>query len=380
MTELLAVDLGAEIAFWQRDKDKLLEDLRELQPTHFAAVPRVFEKIYNEATGKASGVKGKALDKAVALGLEARQKEAEGREFSFGFETKYDLADDRILSKVRDIFGGNLKFALTGAAPVSKEMLEFFYAADVLVLEGYGLTETSGVATVNTPEAFRFGTQGKPVTHCEVRIGDRAEDSGDGEADEGATDPGGEVLVRGPNVFRGYYKMEEETAEELDEDGWFHTGDVGSIDEDGFLSITGRTKDIIVTSSGKNVAAAHIENTISQQRYISHAVLFGDERNYLVALVTIDEDERSALAKEAGVDDDPETMAESPEVREKIWAAIEEANQSFAQIEQVKRFAILPRDLSQEQGELTPTLKVKRNAVYENERERFEALYEEDSG
>jgi long-chain acyl-CoA synthetase len=378
LTELLAFDVGATLAFWQRDRNKLLEDLQEVKPTHFAAVPRIFEKIYNEATSRAGGaLKGTMLEKAVQTGREARDKERSGETVGPVLRGEYELADRQIFSKVRDLFGGEVRLALTGAAPVAKEMLEFFDACGVLVLEGWGLSETSGAATVNRPDDFRFGTQGKPVPGCEVRIAER-EPSGDREdAEQEGEDPGGEILVRGSNVFRGYYKMEEETREDLDEEGWFHTGDVGSFDDDGFLTITGRTKDIIVTSSGKNVPAARIENEISDHRWISQVVVYGDDKNYLVALVTLDEEERPKLAEQAGVQDDPQEMASSDAVRDEIQKAIDEANQQFARVEQVKKFAILEEDLSQERGELTPTLKVKRSAVYENHRDRFEALYEE---
>jgi long-chain acyl-CoA synthetase len=374
LIELAALHTGATLAFWQRDKDKLLEDLKEIQPTHLAAVPRIFEKIYNEAAAKAEGgIKGKIFSKAVEVGREVRQLERKGESPGPVLKAEYQLADKQIFSTVRDLFGGHLELALTGAAPVAKEMLEFFDACGVLVLEGYGLTETSGGTTVNLPDDFKFGTQGKALPGVELKIAEPEEDSG-----EEGEDPGGEVLIRGPNVFKGYYKNEEATKEDLDSDGWFSSGDVGSIDDDGFLTISGRTKDIVVTSSGKNIPAARIENEISDNRWISQAVVYGDEKNYLVALITIDEDERSELASRAGVDDDPETMAQSDEVREEIWKAIEEANQSFAKIEQVKKFTILEHDLSQDEGEITPTMKVKRNAVYDNHRDRFEALYEED--
>ncbi len=374
LIELAALHTGATLAFWQRDKDKLLEDLKEIQPTHLAAVPRIFEKIYNEAAAKAEGgVKGKIFSKAVEVGREVRQLERKGESPGPVLKAEYQLADKQIFSTVRDLFGGRLELALTGAAPVAKEMLEFFDACGVLVLEGYGLTETSGGATVNLPDDFKFGTQGKALPGVELKIAEPEEDSG-----EEGEDPGGEVLIRGPNVFKGYYNNEEATEEDLDSDGWFSSGDVGSIDDDGFLTISGRTKDIVVTSSGKNIPAARIENEISDNRWISQAVVYGDEKNYLVALITIDEDERSELASRAGVDDDPETMAQSDEVREEIWKAIEEANGNFAKIEQVKKFTILEHDLSQDEGEITPTMKVKRNAVYDNHRDRFEALYEED--
>ena len=377
LIELAALHTGATLAFWQRDKDKLLEDLKEVRPTHLAAVPRIFEKIYNEAAAKAEGgIKGKVFSKAVEVGRKARERERKGESLGPVLKAEFQLADKQIFSTVRDLFGGRLELALTGAAPVAKEMLEFFDACGVLVLEGYGLTETSGGATVNLPDDFKFGTQGKALPGVDLKIAERDEDEDDG-GEEGE-DPGGEVLIRGPNVFHGYYRNEEATEEDLDSDGWFSSGDVGSIDDDGFLTITGRTKDIVVTSSGKNIPAARIENEITDNRWISQAVVYGDDKNYLVALVTIDEDERSELASRAGVDDDPETMAQSDEVREEIWKAIEEANGNFAKIEQVKKFAILEHDLSQDEGEITPTLKVKRNAVYENHRDRFEALYDED--
>ncbi len=375
LIELVALHTGATLAFWQRDKDKLLEDLKETEPTHLAAVPRIFEKIYNEAAAKAEGgIKGKIFNKAVEVGREVRELERKGESPGPVLKAEYELADKQIFSTVRDLFGGRLELALTGAAPVAKEMLEFFDACGVLVLEGYGLTETSGGATANLPDDFKFGTQGKALPNTELKIAERDEE----DSDEEGEDPGGEVLIRGPQVFKGYYRNEEATEEDLDSDGWFSTGDVGAVDDDGFLTITGRTKDIVVTSSGKNIPAARIENEISDNRWISQAVVYGDDKNYLVALITIDEDERSELASQAGVDDDAETMASSDEVREEIWKAIEEANGNFAKIEQVKKFTILEHDLSQDEGEITPTMKVKRNAVYENHRDRFEALYEED--
>ncbi len=375
LIEVIALDSGATLAFWQRDKDKLLDDLKEIRPTHLAAVPRIFEKIYNEAAAKAEGgIKGKVFSKAIEVGREVRQLERKGESPGPVLKAEHELADKQIFSTVRDLFGGRLELALTGAAPVAVEMLEFFDACGVLVLEAYGLTETSGGATSNLPDDFKFGTQGKALPNTEIKIAEPEEE----DSDEEGEDPGGEVLVRGPQIFKGYYRNQEATDEDLDSDGWFSTGDVGSVDDDGFLTITGRTKDIVVTSSGKNIPAARIENEISDSRWISQAVVYGDDKNYLVALITIDEDERSKLASQAGADDEPEAMASSDEVREEVWKAIEEANANFAKIEQVKKFTILEHDLSQDEGEITPTLKVRRNAVYENHRDRFEALYDED--
>jgi long-chain acyl-CoA synthetase len=278
------------------------------------------------------------LDKAIDVGLKVRELERKGEEPGPVLKAEYELADKQILSNVRELFGGKVELALTGAAPVAKEMLEFFYACGVLILEGYGATETSAVVTVNTVDDFRFGTVGKALPNTEIKIGDE-----------------NEILVKGPQVFRGYRNREEDTRESLDEDGWFHTGDLGELDDDGFLKITGRMKEIIVTSSGKNITPANIENRLSDHPKIEHAVVFGDDRPYLVALLFPDGELDEGEAEKA----------------------IDEANQEFAKIEQIKKFAIADRELSQDEGELTPTMKVKREKVYENFCEQIDSLYEE---
>jgi long-chain acyl-CoA synthetase len=397
MTQMLAVDVGATLAYWDGDKDNLVSNLRDVKPTHFPAVPRIFEKIYSQARSRAEGgVKEKLFDKAIQTGRQVRELERRGESPGPVLRAEYELADRQVLSNVRELFGGQVRLAITGAAPVAKELLEFFDACGLLVLEGYGATETSAVATANRPDDFRFGTVGKAMPGSEVEIGDApGDDEESGEAggdehpsdegrepagageDEGEADTGGEILVRGPHVFKGYHRREEETRESLDDDGWFHTGDLGRLDEDGFLSITGRTKDIIVTSSGKNITPSNIENAIKDSRWISEAVVYGDDRPYLVALITLDEDEAADLAQQADVEADPSKMADDDKVRAEIEKAIEKANQEFSRIEQVKKFTILDRELSQEEGELTPTMKVKRNVVNERERERFDALYED---
>ena len=246
-------------------------------------------------------------------------------------------------------------------------MLDFFYACGVLVLEGYGLTESSTAVSLNDPEDFRLGTVGRPLEGTEIALAE--EDS--------------EVLVRGPQVFRGYWNDEEATGEVLDEEGWLHTGDVGSFDEDGFLSITGRKKDILVTSSGENVPAPAIEARIAASRWVSNAVVYGNDKNYVVALVTIDEDERDALGEETGTrqqnrDLMARQMTEDDNVRLEIQEAVDEANRDLAQVLQVKKFAILDHDLAQQEDEITPTMKVKRDVVYERYRDVFEGLYEND--
>ena len=362
--QMVILDVGGTLAYWEQDKDKIIDNLQEVEPTHFSAVPRIFEKIYGRATAEATGLKGKAFWKAVDIGRRTREDERAGKQSNPVLQAEYLQADRHVLSKVRNLFGGKLEFAATGAAPVQKEMLEFFDACGVLVLEGYGATETSAVATINQPDDFKFGTVGKPLPGSEVKI---AEEDG-------------EILIRGPHVFQGYHGMEEETKEDLDDEGWYHTGDIGEFDDDNFLSITGRKKDIIVTSSGKNIASGYIENKIAASRWVSHAVVYGDDKPYLVALVTLDQEERDALLEEAG-SSDGDDIANDESVRKEVQKAIDAANEDLARVEQVKKFAIVDRELSQEEGEITPTMKVKRNVVYENYESEFEGLYDdEDEG
>jgi long-chain acyl-CoA synthetase len=361
IVQFLAVDLGAELAYWQRDPKKLIEEISEISPTHLPSVPRVFEKIYTQATAKVSeagGVKEKLFHWAVGVGRKVRELEREGKTPNPALKAQHQLADKLVLGKVRDLFGGRVKLCLTGAAPIDPEVLTFFHAAGVWVLEGYGMTETSAVATVNTIPEHRVGTVGKALPGCEIKISDD-----------------GEVLMKGPNIFKGYWRNEEATEEDL-KDGWLHSGDLGEIDGDGYLKITGRKKDLIITSSGKNVTPSNIENAIRQNRWISQAVVFGDRKPYLTALITLDPDEAGTLAEHVGASGaDPEQLADNEKVREEIQKAVDEANKQFARIEQVKKFSILGRDLSQEEDELTPTLKVKRAKVYEQHSEAFEELY-----
>jgi long-chain acyl-CoA synthetase len=354
MTQMAVIDIGGTLAFWQRDKEKAMDDMRDVEPTHVPAVPRIFEKIYEQARKQAgSGLKEKLFEKAVDVGREVRELERRGGEPGFVLKREYELADKQVLSKVRELFGGNLEFAITGAAPVAKEMLEFFDACGVLVLEGYGATETSAVAAANSPDDFRFGTVGRALPGTEIRIADDKDDEGRGE-----------ILVKGPHVFQGYHNLEEETNDSFDGE-WFKTGDLGSLDDDGFLTVTGRTKEIIVTSSGKNITPTNIESKIADGDGISQAVVYGDDRPYLVALVEVD-------------DDSPDP--DDSELRDKVEKAIDAANSDLAKIEQVKKFAILERPLSQEEGELTPTMKVKREKVYENFSEQIDSLYDGDGG
>src|SRR3954454_2624594 len=375
MTQMVAIDMGAAIGYWQRDKDKMLEDLKEIAPTHFPAVPRIFEKIYEQARGQADGkIKEKVLEKALEVGREVRMLERQGEEPGRVLKREYELADERVLAKVRDLFGGNLQLAITGAAPVAKEMLEFFDACGVLILEGYGSTETSAVTSANSADDFKFGTVGRPMPGTEIKISDEPVEQTDANLEELDTDElreleeklnKGEILVRGPHVFQGYHGLEDETKEVLDDDGWFHTGDLGKIDEEGYLVISGRTKEIIVTSSGKNITPTNIEEKIGDSPIVSQAVVYGDDRPYLVALVTLDDDSSDGDRNGA---------------RKEVQKAIDAANEDLAKIEQVKKFTILDRDLSQDEGELTPTLKIKREKVYENFQDEIDALYDGKEG
>jgi long-chain acyl-CoA synthetase len=353
-------DLGTTIAYWERDPQKILANLGELKPTYFPSVPRIFEKIYTAATNgmeKEGGIKKAIFGWSIGVGKKMRAVERSGRKPGFLLRKRYEFADKQVLSKIRGLFGGNLRLAVSGAAPISPEILRFFDAAGVLVLEGWGMTETSTAATISTPEDFKVGTIGKPFPGCEVKI---AED--------------GEILVKGPNVFQGYYKNEEATRETI-VDGWLHTGDIGEIESDGFIKITGRKKDIIITAGGKNITPANLENEIKQHPLVSQCVVVGDRKPYLVALVTLDPEDAVAYAKEHGLPEDPEQLAANPDVLKAIEDHVATINEKFARVEQVKKVAILPRDLSQETGELTPTLKVKRAVVASKHEQEIEALY-----
>jgi long-chain acyl-CoA synthetase len=335
-----AIDVGSTIAYWEKDPQKIVPNLMEVKPTYFPSVPRIFEKIYQLATSNAPD--REQLDQAVQLGLKVRQAQQRGEEVPAELMEKFEQADEALFQNVRNIFGGRLRQAVTGAAPIAPEILEFFYACGVPVMEGYGMTETSTVATGQTPEDFRFGSIGKPLPGVEIKI------AGDGE-----------ILLRGDNIFQGYYKNEEATKEAL-EDGWLHTGDLGRVDEDGFVYISGRKKDIIITAGGKNITPANLENGIKQNQYVSQCVVVGDRRPYLVALVTLD----------------PEVATEeTPEIRESIQQTVDEVNSKVGPVEQIKYFKVLPHDLSQETGELTPTMKVKRNVVHEKYAGDIDGLY-----
>jgi long-chain acyl-CoA synthetase len=360
LIQLLSFDLGGNIAYWERDPLKIVPNLVEVKPDYFPSVPRIFEKIYTAATSeveKSGGLKKLVFNWAIGVGKRVREKERAGQPVGWFLRKQYEVADKQVLSKIRGLFGGRIKNCVTGAAPINPEILRFFDAAGVLILEGWGMTETSTAATVARPDAFKFGKVGKAFKGCEIKIADD-----------------GEILVKGPNVFQGYYKNEEATRETL-EDGWLHTGDIGELDADGYLSITGRIKDIIITAGGKNITPANLEAEIKQTPYVSQCVVIGDRRPYLVALITLDPEETAKLAEERGWPTDPAELAHNEGMRQVLQEHLDQVNEKFARVEQVKKFEILPQDLSQEGGELTPTLKVKRNVVSEKYENEVDALY-----
>ncbi|HEX8073890.1 MAG TPA: long-chain fatty acid--CoA ligase [Thermoleophilaceae bacterium] len=353
LVQFVLIEVGATIAYWEKDPAKIVPNLMEVKPTYFPSVPRIFEKIYTLATSNAPDPD--QLRQAVEVGMKVRQARERGEEVSPELQAAFDQAEESLYKNVRSIFGGRIERCVTGAAPIAADILEFFYACGIPVMEGYGMTETSTGAVVNSLEHYRFGSIGKPLPGVDARI---AED--------------GEILLRGANMFAGYYKNEEATREAL-QDGWLHTGDLGRIDEDGFLYITGRKKDIIITAGGKNITPANLENDIKQSRWVSQAVVIGDRRPYLVALITLDPEEVPAFAQEHGLS--VEDVAGSDEMRAEVQKAVDAANAKVGRVEQIKKFKILPEDLAQETGELTPTLKVKRNVVAEKFAGEVDELY-----
>ena len=352
IVQFLVLDVGATLAYWEKDPQKIVPNLMELKPTFFPSVPRIFEKIHTLATTAGDA---RELEQATRVGMAVRQAQHRGEEVPADLQAAFERAEQALYANVRNLFGGRLRQAVTGAAPIAPGILEFFYACGVPVMEGYGMTETASVASVNTPDAFRLGSVGRPLPGVQVRIADDDE-----------------ILIKGPNIFNGYYRDATATRETL-MDGWLHTGDLGRLDEDGFLFITGRRKDIIITAGGKNITPANLEHALQRNRWISQAVVIGDGRPYLIALITLDPEETPTFAGEHNLK--PDELHQSESMRAEIQTAIDEANSHYAPVEQIKRFEILPEDFSQPTGELTPTLKVKRNIVQQKYADTIDAIY-----
>ncbi|RRO14269.1 long-chain fatty acid--CoA ligase [Saccharopolyspora rhizosphaerae] len=343
--------------------DKIVDNLAEVRPTFVAGAPRIFEKIYNKVVMQAKEggeLKYTIFRWACAVGLEISHLQQEGKHPGLALKVQHAIADKLVFAKLREKFGGRLRFFISGSAALAPDIARFFHAAGVLIAEGYGLTETTAASFVNRTNDFRIGTVGQPLPGTEVRI---AED--------------GEVLLRGGGVMRGYHNMPEATAEVLDADGWFHTGDIGELDEAGRLRITDRKKDLIKTSGGKYVAPQSVEGKLKAQcPYLSNVVVFGDKQPYCSALVTLDEESIAewARANDLGSLSYAE-LAEHPKTHELVGAAIEDLNATLNRHETIKTFKVLPRELSIEHNEVTPSLKIKRKAVADNHREVLEELY-----
>jgi long-chain acyl-CoA synthetase len=354
--QLASFDVGTAIVYFGGDPKQIIPELQQVKPTYVPSVPRIFEKIYALALAMAEDQQ--QLRDAVELGLKVRQMRRRGEEVPDELSAAFDRADEQLYSKVQGLFGGRIDKCVSGAAPIAKEILEFFYACGVTVLEGWGMTETTAVGAVNLPDHLRFGTVGRAMPGVELKIADD-----------------GEILIKGPNVCREYWQNPEATRETFTDDGWLLTGDLGSLDEDGYLSITGRKKDIIITAGGKNLTPANLENDLKQSRWISQAVMYGDRRPYPVALITLDPEEIIPWAKERDLPEDIAQLVRRDEIRELVQAELDRANAKYARVEQIKKFALLDHDLTQETGELTPTLKLKRNVVNDRYEDVFESLY-----
>ncbi|MDA8121110.1 MAG: long-chain fatty acid--CoA ligase [Deltaproteobacteria bacterium] len=360
----LSFDAMAVSAF-ARGIQTVAEDLPAVRPHMMVSVPRLYEKFYAAVLAKVNqdgGLKKRIFMWALSVGREVSARKQRRKPVGGLLAAKFSLAERLVFGKIRGRLGGRLRFFVSGGAPLAREIAEFFHAMGILILEGYGLTETPSVTSCNQVGNFKFGTVGPPIPGVEVRI---AQD--------------GEILIRGPHVFKEYYSDPAATKEAIDPEGWFHSGDIGAIDEEGFLRITDRKKDIIVTSGGKNVAPQNIENLLKTDKMVSQAFVYGDRRKYLTAILTLSPEEIVKWAQENGIAErDPALLAGSPRVEEMMRARVDEINRSLAPFEQVKKFVLLGTDFSQETGELTPTLKVKRKVVIRKYGALLDALYEKD--
>ena len=346
LLHLSAAYVGFTVAFLP-DPLRAGAELPRVRPTLFPSVPRVYEKIHAAVVAgfaERTGLERRIVDWALAVGYRVSRLRQEQLPVPPLLAARHRLADRLVYSKVKERLGGRLRVANAGGAPLSREIAEFFHALDILILEGYGLSEVTTAATVNRADAFRFGTVGKALPGVEIRIADD-----------------GEILLRSDTVFAGYYRDEEATRATLDDEGFVHSGDVGHLDGDGFLVITDRKKDLIVTAGGKNVAPQNLENELKAHRPISQALVVGDRKPYVAALVTVDPDAAAGLS--------------DGEVQAAVRSAVDAVNADRSRYEQIKRFAILPREFSVEQEEVTPTLKLRRKVILEHFADEVEGLY-----
>ncbi len=344
--------------------EKIVENCAIVKPTFMGAAPRIFEKAYGRIqTMQAAegGAKEKIFKKAFAVGLEVDQRKREGQSVPMMLSLQHGLFDKLVFSKVRERFGGRVRFFISGSAALNQEIAEWFNAAGIVILEGYGMTENSAGATVNHPDDNKIGTVGRALPGSEVKIGE-----------------GDEVLLRGPHVMDGYHNLPEETAKTLDSEGWLHTGDKGSLDADGFLTITGRIKELFKTSGGKYIAPPAIESKFKAIcPYASQFMVFGEERNYCVALVTLDPDAMTGLGRRERHGRGRPTPRSSTATPSRRWSTgyVDELNTRLNRWETIKKWELLDHDLTIESGELTPSMKVKRNVVQANHQDKIDAFY-----
>lgn len=356
--------LITDVEGWYAESlEKVRENLVEVRPTIFALVPRVLEKIHGKAmaAGHAHpGLKQRIFDGSLGALHDVGHQRRGGYEPGLRARLKAKVADRLLGQRIRDGMGGRVKFIGSGGAPLPRDTHEFFEDAGVPILEGYGLTETCAPACINTLETRRIGTVGRPLPGTEVRLA-----------------PDGEILVRGPGIFGGYHQNPSATAEAFDDEGWFKTGDIGEMSRDGFLTITDRKKDLLITAGGKNIAPQPVENQLKRHPFVGQAVVIGDRRPYLVALLALDPEAKTELVKRHGLPEDANALqvAAVPEVKQAIDRHLQDLNAERASFEQVKRWAVLPHELTIESGELTPTLKVKRRIIGERYGSEIEALY-----
>jgi long-chain acyl-CoA synthetase len=351
---------GATHAYLE-DPKQVIETLGEVRPTAMVSVPRLYEKIYAAVMNgqeTASSVKKMLFTQAVKTGAAFQTRLKNHESIPFGLRMTHKIFDKLVLSKIREVVGGDKNFFSAGGAPLDKSIEEFFFACGLLICQGYGLTETSPMISYNTPQCFKFGTVGKPVPNCRVRIGEH-----------------GEIQVKGPQVMKGYYNNPEKTAEDI-VDGWFKTGDVGEFDEDGFLRITDRIKDLIITSGGKNIAPQHIETLVGKDFFIEQIVAIGDNRKFISALVAPSFDALEAWAQKKAITyTSVEDLIEHPEVIQFYRKRIDYHSKPLARYETIKKFTLLPRPFTIEDGDITPTLKLKRKNINEKYKDLIEAMY-----
>jgi long-chain acyl-CoA synthetase len=353
--------LGYTIAFLP-DPLEVARALPEVRPTILPSVPRVYEKVHTAVTStfaEATGVRRRLIDWALRVGRRESTLRQQGKQVPFGLAVQHRLADRLVYSKVKERLGGRLRHPISGGAPLAKEIAEFFDAIGICIYEGYGLTECTTAATTNTTEHYRFGTVGRALPGFELRVADD-----------------GELLIRSETVFAGYFREPEATAEVLADDGWLRTGDIASIDADGFVTITDRKKDILVTAGGKNIAPQNLENDLKTSRFVSQAIVVGDRKPYPAALITLDPVEIGKWAAEHGLEGDAVRLAGDPRVRDLVAGIVDDVNRDRSRFEQIKRFAVLPRDFEMDRGEVTPTLKLRRRVVLENFSDDVAALYD----